>query len=219
MNRPGLARPRPPRAGGAPVPFRKRRVWSDLARIFSTVFNPFLTSFALFVILAHAFGTGTIGFWKLLFASTLFTSIAPMLFVLWLYATDRITDLDMSNREERETVFGAFVLSFLIGTATLWLLHAPPMLVASMAGYAASALVVQFITRYWKISTHALGITAPLVALLFLYGREPLPFLVLIPIVCWARVYLRAHTLLQVVAGSALGAVSVVVFFRIFNVA
>ncbi len=87
-----------------------------------------------------------------------------------------------------------------------------------MAGYAASSLVVQFITRYWKISTHALGITAPLVALTILYGAAPLPFLVLIPIVCWARVYLKAHTLLQVVAGAALGACSTVLFFAIFGV-
>jgi membrane-associated phospholipid phosphatase len=217
MNRPSYVQK--PRAGTAPAPLRSRRAWRDLARIFSTVFNPFLTSFALFVIMAHAFGTGPIGFWRLLFASTFFTSIGPMLFVLWLYATDRITDLDMSHRQEREAVFSAFVVFYLLGTAALWLLHAPAMLVASMAGYAASALVVQFITRYWKISTHALGITAPLVALLFLYGREPLPFLVLIPIVGWARVYLRAHTLLQVIAGSALGAVSVLVFFRLFKVA
>ena len=35
------------------VPIKNRRVWRDLARILSTVFNPFLTAFALFVILAH----------------------------------------------------------------------------------------------------------------------------------------------------------------------
>jgi membrane-associated phospholipid phosphatase len=207
---------RPPK--GAPVPLRQRRVWTDLARIFSTVFNPFLTAFALFVILAHAFGTGTVGFWKLLFASTFFTSIGPMLFIFWLYATGRIADMDMSRREEREAVFTAFVLFYLGGTATLWLLHAPAMITASMAGYAASALVVQLITRYWKISTHALGITAPLIALVYLYGTQPLPFLVLIPIVCWARVYLKAHTVLQVIAGGALGAVTVVLFFHIFHV-
>lgn len=208
-----------PPAETAPAPFRGHRVWSDLARIVSTLFNPFLTSLALFVILAHAFGTGPMGFWKLLFASTFFTSIGPMVFVLWLYATDRITDLDMSRRQEREAVFSAFVVFYLLGTVALWLLHGPPVLVASMAGYAASALVVQFITRYWKISTHALGITAPLVALLLLYGREPLPFLVLIPTVWWARVYLGAHTVLQVIAGSALGAFSVLLFFRIFKIA
>jgi membrane-associated phospholipid phosphatase len=42
--------------------------------------------------------------------------------------------------------------------------------------------------------------------------------MVLIPVVCWARVYLRAHTLLQVVAGTVLGAVSTVLFFALFRV-
>jgi membrane-associated phospholipid phosphatase len=43
--------------------------------------------------------------------------------------------------------------------------------------------------------------------------------MVLIPIVGWARVYLRAHTVLQVVAGTVLGAVSTVIFFALFHVA
>ena len=85
----------------------------------------------------------------------------------------------------------------------LWLIHAPAVPGRVDGRLRRDSLVVQFITRYWKISTHALGITAPLVALTILYGPQPLPFLVLIPIVCWARVYLKAHTLLQVVAGAA----------------
>ncbi len=182
------------------------------------MFNPFLTAFALFAIFAHAYGSGTVGFFELLFASTFFTSIGPMLFVLWLYASGRISDLDMSLRPEREAVFSAFVVFYLLGTAALWSLQAPRIIVASMAGYAASAFIVQMITRHWKISTHALGITAPLVALVVLYGTQPLPFFVLIPIVCWARVYLKAHTVLQVTAGAALGAANVVIFYRIFHV-
>ena len=63
------------RPDAASVSLRNRRVWTDLARIFSTVCNPFLTALALFVILAHAFRNDTTGFWKLLFASTFFTSI------------------------------------------------------------------------------------------------------------------------------------------------
>jgi len=92
------------------------------------------------------------------------------------------------------------------------------MLVATMAGYTACALIVQAITRFWKISTHAIGITAPLVALVVLYGWQPLPFTVLIPIVCWSRVYLKAHTIAQVVAGALLGGVTVLLFFHIFKV-
>ncbi len=196
---------------------RRRRVLTDLARIFSTIFNPFLTALALFVILAHAGATDAVSFWYLLFTSTFFTSIGPMLYVLWLYATARIADLDMSVRAERQKVFSVFIIFYALGTMTLYLLHAPTLMTASMAGFTAASLVVGFITRSWKISTHSLGITAPLVVLIYMYGPQPLPFLVLIPIVGWSRVWLKAHTPSQVVAGTALGAVSVLFFLRAFR--
>jgi membrane-associated phospholipid phosphatase len=123
----------------------------------------------------------------------------------------------MSVRSERERVFGIFVIFYAMGTLVLWLLHAPALLTASMAGYTGASLVTQYITRYWKISTHALGISAPLVVMIYLYGLQPLPFLVLIPIVGWSRVWLRAHTVLQVIAGTALGGLSVLVCFRLFK--
>jgi membrane-associated phospholipid phosphatase len=202
-----------------PTPLRVRaRVWTDVARIFSTVCNPFLTALLLFMILAGARSRTNTDFWVLLGNSAFFTSIGPMLYVFWLYATDRISDLDMSIREEREHVFVVFVIFFVLGTIDLWLIGAPAIITASMAGFAVSSLVVQWITRYWKISTHALGITAPLIALCVIYGTRPAPFLILIPIVCWARVYLRAHTTLQVIAGVALASVSTLVIFRLFHV-
>ncbi len=171
----------------------------------------------LFVILAHAFAGDAPTFWKWLFLTTFFTVLAPILLTFWLYATERISDLDISVREERERVFGMFVGLYLAGTLVLYALHAPPMIVATMAGYTAAAGLMQYITRYWKISAHAVGITAPLVVLVALYGEQPLPFLLLIPIVGWARVYLKAHTLLQVCAGVALGFAAVYSFFKIFK--
>jgi len=202
----------------AGVPIKNRRVWRDLARILSTIFNPFLTALALFVMLAHIGAKDTLDFWRLLFLSTFFTSIGPMLYVFWLYATDRISDLEMSLRSERELVFSAFVVFYFFGAAVLWLAHAPRLMIAAMLGYFVSTLVVQYITRYWKISTHAIGITAPLAALTMLYGRQPIPFLVLIPMVCWARVYLRAHTVMQVLAGVGLAVITTGFFFSLFHV-
>ncbi len=207
---PKAARPRP-------LHTRRHRVLTDLARIFSTIFNPFLTALALFVVIAHEKAVGPMSFWVLLFTSTFFTSLGPMLYVLWLYATERITDLDMSVRGERERVFGAFVVSYGAGTLTLYLMHAPALMTATLAGYTAASLIVQYITRYSKISTHALGVTAPLIVLVYLYGVQPLPFFVLIPLVGWSRVWLRAHTIAQVVAGTALGAFSVLFFLRVFR--
>jgi membrane-associated phospholipid phosphatase len=205
--------------GFAPTPLRvRKRVWTDVARIVSTVCNPFLASLALFVILAGARSSSPYEFWVLLFNSAFFTSIAPMLYIFYLYATDRISDLDMSIRSERERVFIAFVVLYALGGLDLWLIRAPAIMTASMVGYAASLLIVQWITRYWKISTHALGITAPLVALTVLFGARPAPFYALIPLVGWSRVYLRAHTVLQVVAGFLLALGSTLLFFRIFHV-
>jgi membrane-associated phospholipid phosphatase len=205
--------------GPSPSPLRvRKRVWTDVARIISTVCNPFLTSLALFVILAGAGSKSQTDFLVLLGNSAFFTSIAPMLFIFFLYATDRISDLDMSIRTERERVFIAFVIFYALGAVDLYAIHAPAIMTASMAGYAASALVVQWITRYWKISTHALGVTAPLVALTVFFGERPLPFYALIPLVGWSRVYLRAHTVLQVIAGTALAIVTTLLFFRVFHV-
>jgi membrane-associated phospholipid phosphatase len=200
------------------VPIKKRGVWRELARSLSTIFNPFLTAFALFVILADIGAKDTLDFWRLLFVSTFFVSIGPMLYVFWLNATDRISDLDMSVRVEREMVFSAFVIFDMVGAATLWLMHAPRLMIAAMLGYTVSTLIVQYITRYWKISTHAIGITAPLAALTLVYGRQPLPFMVLIPMVCWARVYLKAHTVAQVLAGVGLAVATTAFFFSLFHV-
>jgi membrane-associated phospholipid phosphatase len=197
---------------------RRRRVLIDLARIFSTVCNPFVTAIVLYVILAHAYATDTLTFWSWLFVSAFFSSLGPMLYVLLLYWSGRVSDLDMSVRREREEVFSIFVISYFLGTLSLYAMHAPPIIYASMAGYTAAAFLVQIITRYWKISTHALGITAPLVALVVLYGKQPLPFALLIPIVGWSRVYLKAHTIAQVLAGTLLGFLSVYVFFRLLHV-
>jgi membrane-associated phospholipid phosphatase len=199
-------------------PSRTRRVLRDVARTVSTVCNPFAVPLVLFVLLCAGTIHSVPQFWYRLGVCAAFTSIGPMLFLFWLYVTEQIADLDMSERDERRKVFGIFIVFYVCGTLLLLLTRAPGILTASMAGYSAAAIVVQQITRYWKISTHAVGITAPLVALTYLYGEEPLPFLVLIPLVGWSRVYLRAHTLAQVFAGVALGALSVAVFFRIFHV-
>jgi membrane-associated phospholipid phosphatase len=200
------------------VPLKKRRVWRDLARILSTVFNPFLTALALFLILADIGAKGTLDFWRLFFISTFFTSFGPMLYIFWLYANDHISDLEMSVRAEREMILTAFVVFDLFGAAALWLVHAPRLMIAAMLGYLVSTLIVQYITRYWKISTHAIGITAPLTALTLIYGRQPLPFMPLIPMVCWARVYLKAHTVMQVLAGCALAIATTAFFFSLFHV-
>ena len=94
---------------------------------------------------------------------------------------------------------------------------------AMLAAIAVAILITAIISRYWKISAHAVGIggLCGCCALLNLHYLQPNLFMVLIVsillagIVLSSRVYLQAHTLSQVYAGWVLGAgvcVSSIVF-------
>lgn len=199
------------------VLLREHRAAVEFARALSTIFNPFLTATALFIIVSHAFSKTTPQFWLLSLVGLFFFTIAPLGCVLYLYVTGRISDFDMSERTERKRVFLAFVVIYLIAALSLTLTHAPTALVAITWGYWGTSLATMLITRRWKISTHAFGITGSFAALFFLFKIQPLPYALLVPLVCWARIYLRSHTIAEVLGGAALAVASTFFFFKIFH--
>jgi len=197
---------------------REHRAATEFARALSTIFNPFLTATALFIIVSHAFAhRSTLEFWIYSAAGVLCFTIAPLTFVLYLYLTGRISDFDISERPERERVFTGFVFIYLIAAALLSLVHAPVELQAITWGYWGTALVTMVITRWWKISTHAFGIAGPFAAMFVLFHLQPLPYVALVPLVGWARVYLHSHTIGQVIGGAALAVINTAIFFRLFH--
>jgi membrane-associated phospholipid phosphatase len=197
---------------------REHRATAEFARTISTIFNPFLTATALFIIVSHAFAhKSTLEFWVYSGLGVLCFTLAPLTFVLYLYLTGRISDFDMSERPERERVFAGFVVVYLISAIALSLAHAPVQLQAITWGYWGTALATMVITRWWKISTHAFGIAGPFTAMFALFSLQPLPYVALVPLVCWARVYLRSHTIGQVLGGAALAVTFTAIFFRLFH--
>lgn len=198
---------------------REHRAVAEFARALSTIFNPFLCATALFVILSHAFSASTLHFWELSFAGILFYALAPVITIFYLYLSGRISDFDMSNRTERSRAFLTFVGIDAAAAIVLSIDRAPLAILAMAWGYTFAAAAIMVITHWWKISTHAFGITGPFVAMYLLFGLAPLPYVIVVPLVYWARVYLRAHTLAQVIGGAALGVISTVAVFRLFHLA
>jgi membrane-associated phospholipid phosphatase len=196
---------------------REHRAAMEFAKALSTIFNPFLSATALFVIVAHAFSRSTVEFWKLSAEGLFFFTIAPLVCVSYLYVTGRISDFDMSDRPERERVFATFVVIYFIAALTLTINHAPVQFIAITWGYWGTAVLTMIITRWWKISTHAFGIAGPFAAMFVLFNLQPLPYVALVPLVGWARVYLRSHTLGQVLGGMALAIANTAIFFRLFH--
>jgi membrane-associated phospholipid phosphatase len=199
------------------VTIREHRAVVEFARTLSTIFNPFLSATTLFIIVARAYSSSIREFWELSFAGLLFFTIAPVLCIFYLYLSGRISDFDMSDRMERRRGFIGFVLTYFVAALILTLVHAPVQLVAITWGYLGATIVIMIVTRWWKISTHAFGITGPFAAMFLLFNLQPLPYVGIVPLVWWARVYLRSHTLSQVLAGAAVAVVSVLFFFKLFH--
>lgn len=203
--------------GSKIVVIRQHRAAVEFARALSTIFNPFLNATALFIIVSHAYSKTTTQFWVLSGLSALFFLLAPLGYTLFLYLTGAISDFDITDRDERQRVFLAFVVIYLVAAVVLTIYHAPIQLVAITWGYCLTALATMIITRWWKISTHAFGIAGPFAVMFVLFKWQPLPYAVLVPLVCWARIYLRAHTFAQVLAGAAIATASTFIFFKLFH--
>ncbi|MCL4538637.1 MAG: PAP2 family protein [Bacteroidetes bacterium] len=137
--------------------------------------------------------------------SVLFGAVLPFLYLLLLLHRQRVTRLDVPVREQRTIPYLVTVVIYFAGSVLLYVLGASVIVSALMLCYATNTLVISAINTRWKISAHAMGASGPLTALAVTFGWLVLPFFLIVPIVAWARVELKAHTRAQVVAGAFLG--------------
>lgn len=176
------------------------------SRFVSTILSPMTNPVITFpLLLGYAdSGGGRGGVWVLI-AAIVFSTVLPLAFLIWLKVAGKVKTMDIENKDKRSRPLAIGILSYLAGFIVLLALDAPNLALGLMFCYATNTLIVAFITRYWKISIHAIGISGPIVALNFHFGSIIWPFYALILIVGAARVILGRHTIPQVVAGGLFG--------------
>jgi hypothetical protein len=94
---------------------------------------------------------------------------------------------------------------------------APRDLIALVAALAIGLAAVLLVTLVWKLSIHAAVVSGAITLLLVVFGPWSLVAAPLVPLVCWARVAVQAHTVPQTVAGAALGATVTLVVFSLLH--
>lgn len=142
--------------------------------------------------------------------------LLPLLFVAWMVKRGTITDLHMEIREQRIRPFVVSIICTTIAWWTLRLMGAPSVVPQFALFSLAQIAVMAAITLVWQISMHAMSITSAVVAALTFFGL--LPALILLPLVILvgaARLKLQRHTVAQVLAGVAVGAIVPIFVFAL----
>ena len=135
----------------------------------------------------------------------LFSAVIPVYTVI--YWTKRIKshEKDLPNKEDRIVPLIIGILSYLTGAGVLLLTDAPLISIALMFCYGTNTLIVAIISKFWKISIHAMGVMGPTVAMIFAFGLPGAIYGIVLPIVMWSRSCLNKHTMGQLFAGAACG--------------
>lgn len=153
--------------------------------------------------------------------AAVFLGLVPLGHVGWMRSRGDIGSLEIRDRRKRTEPFlvalGATALALLtVGTVDV---RGETLLAAMLGCHFVNTMLLMGITRWWKISIHCASVAGALGTLAFLHyhvpgdvlgtaglGRAVLGTgLVLVPLLLWARVRSRAHTVGQATAGTLLG--------------
>lgn len=214
----------------------KRRIafYKSLSIIISYLLHPLVMPTLIFAIVFYfcpmAFNISPQIIGKLLSMILITTFVFPVLstFVLF-YVVKRnfsMSDLHMNNRGER---FYPFLFTgFFYAAITYMFIRSgnyDANIIAIMGGISLSAILVAFITYFWMISAHAVGICGTLgytlvVSYYYPYELMLYPIVVitmLAGLLMSARLYLNVHNSAQVFSGAFLGLVVSILSFVLFQ--
>lgn len=173
----------------------------ESASVISFVFNPAVIAAFTFLILLYPFRDTQTDL-SLLGICVTFGTLVPLVMMYQLSRRGMISDFYVSEKEERAKAFAGAIASYAVGSIVLMVVRAPTIVTALMLCYVGNTALMMLITLRWKISVHASGIAGPTTTLVYGVGAWTAVFFVLLFLVGWARLRLKAHTPWQMLAGA-----------------
>ena len=176
-----------------------------LADAISKIFAPSVITAFTFVTLAIYLENKILMKFISAFTGVLFSAVLPTAFLYYLLSKGKVTHIFVPLREQRTIPYLFAALSSLAGFFILLYFGANWFITAVEWCYFFNTFLILLINTRWKISAHMSGLSGALTALLLALGYKAFPLFVLIPIVAWSRIELKAHTPSQVIAGTVFG--------------
>jgi len=184
-----------------------------LAKTLSYIFDPFATSFfsVLLIVIYLDLSLESKIFWLAMVA--VFMGLPPLSIYFYEKKVGKITDWFITNRSQRKNVNLAWIAGSFTFSLFALFLEAPKFIFAFGVSFTVLSFLVTLINFYWKISVHLVGITFFFLVAIWVNPKLLPGLTVLIFLVGWARLRLKAHTFLQVFAGVLVTLVVVFVSF------
>ncbi len=153
--------------------------------------------------------------WFAIGGTFFFTCLVPLIILIVMKMQGRITDFDISDHRQRLVPLLYAIISFSFWCAYLYsVLKVPDFMFWTAVSSVVALAVCAVISNYWKISAHLAsmgGVVGMVLGYLFYFGINApgtvCGLLLLSLLLMYARIFLEAHTPLQVVLGYLLGLV------------
>jgi len=188
-----------------------------LAEVISWLFFPPLVGTVFFIFLIFWYSTDLNQGLRWLVVIAPFLMFIPLIFFATSFKLGWISDIDLSHRQERPTFLLVFVVSLFAAAMILYFLHVPLKFFVYVFSGLVMMIIASLITLGWKISFHTAVVTSVVTAIVILGGFKFWPFLLLIPIIGWARVALGRHTLSEVIGGASVALIVTASVFYLFG--
>ncbi len=188
-----------------------------LARWLSWVFHPFVVVVPTMIVAIYSATLNweaALGWTALCVA---FVIVPAILFIARKLRRREYTDSDVSVRQHRFGIYLFAGLCELICLAVLIEFGAPRILVACFFAAILALVIGTLVTTKTKISAHAAGMGGCTAVLFYISPVLGLALGVATLAVGWARIYLRQHTLGQVIGGWAIAVASVIIVFSLYR--
>lgn len=188
-----------------------------LAKTLSDIFNPYYASAPFFIIVVVGSSPDLTAGIAYLFITVLFFSVLPVWDIQRRIRLGLVADAHISRREDRIKPFLFSLSCAVAGLALIYATGAPAQIQAVSWTVVLTGAIITAITAFWKISLHAAAISSIVVALVALFGPYMLLTSVLVPVIAWARLTLKKHSVAQILAGISTAVVIAVAVFTNFG--
>lgn len=175
-------------------------------KVINVVLHPVTVTIpGVFLIVYKNTGSVNGAFWWT-FISIIFSAIVS-LFVLYGVRKGFFTNLDVSNRKQRIILYPVIIIVVLLFSGVVYLAHGPKVLIEASFLVIAALIILDVINTKIKVSGHVGVVSAFITGLVYAYGGIAFFSILLIPLVAWARIVEKRHTLQETIVGAVSGIV------------